>query len=600
MHEELVIGQILLIGILVFTSFITGKIGLRIGLSETAGQIFGGVLVGPSFLKLVDLFVDKYDFLAVGDVSLATLHGTVLDGWTFYLPVYMGVVLFTLTEESHISRLREYGRFSLINSLTHTVFTFILVLGGLHFLLDLSLFTCVVLAAVASSSSPASALVSMTSRQVEGRLKSVWAQSTTLDVLVELILLVVILIFFAAETAFAKPDFKTFVYFASVTVAIGVGVFLLIKTVVQNRLICDEFSERTDNKKLVNLLASDTMPTVTILIIVWASIFLCVGASMVFHVPFTLSVIITGLLLSNYHSQYIFDSLKTPDLMRIFHLVFFALIGAHFDFHLFAELDNLKLIGCYILFRTLGKLAGTWLACLIFDKAGKMNRVLPMLFLPNMGSTGIVLLSAGVFLSNKGVSEAIITIIPAMLLFEIVGASLVDHALKKWKKAQAKKREEKQEVNGNTEQQELISFSQLLQGRVIIDIDVRTKDDAIKMMCAELLKHGNISELQNILGLVQEREQLCSTGMGDEVAIPHCRTSDVDYPMAVCAFVSEGESIDWDSLDGQGVRYIFLLISPLNDPNMHIEAMKTITTKIMQPGFLKEMYEKHKKELVES
>ena len=125
MHEELVIGQILLIGILVFTSFITGKIGLRIGLSETAGQIFGGVLVGPSFLKLVDLFVDKYDFLAVGDVSLATLHGTVLDGWTFYLPVYMGVVLFTLTEESHISRLREYGRFSLINSLTHTVFTFI-------------------------------------------------------------------------------------------------------------------------------------------------------------------------------------------------------------------------------------------------------------------------------------------------------------------------------------------------------------------------------------------------------------------------------------------------------------------------------------------
>ena len=321
-----------------------------------------------------------------------------------------------------------------------------------------------------------------------------------------------------------------------------------------------------------------------------------VGFAMVFQVPFIIAVIVTGLLVSNYHSQYIFDSLKVPDLMKFSHLFFFALIGSRFDFEIFNDSENLKLIGLYILLRTIGKLFGTWLSCKIIDKKGKLVRALPYLFIPNMGSTGISLLVMGTYLSDS-LTKGIAAIIPAMLLFEVVGAALVTQVLKKWKQTLDEERVEKQEKNQapvQCETVELISFDQLLQDRVIVDIDVRSKEDAIKMMCAELLKHGNISELQNIHNLVLEREKLCSTGMGDEIALPHCRTSDVDNPMAVCAFVAEGESLEWDSPDGQGVRYIFLLISPTNDPNMHIEAMKTITSRLMQPGFLQEYYENSK------
>ena len=276
-------------------------------------------------------------------------------------------------------------------------------------------------------------------------------------------------------------------------------------------------------------------------------------------------------------------------------LLFFALIGSRFDFQVFGDVENLKIIGVYLCFRTLGKLIGTWLPCRFLDKKGGLSSSLPYLFLPNMGATGISLIVIGTFL-NDTLTDTLMTILPAMLIFEVVGASMVDQVLKKWKKVQNKERTEKKEQHvGSTSQEvELVSFENLIQERVIVDIDVLTKEDAIKMMCAELLKYGNISELQNILSLVLEREKLCSTGLGDEVALPHCRTSDVEYPMAVCAFLGEGESIDWDSPDGQGVRYVFLLVSPLHDPNMHIEAMKSITVKIMQPGYLKELYEKHK------
>ena len=597
MHEEVTIAKILLFGVLVLTAFVSGKISQRIGLSETAGQILGGILIGPSFLKFIDYLMVKYGSVmsVSADASLANIHSDALKGLQFYLPVYMGMVLFTITEECHMDRVKECGRFSFLTSLFHTVFTFFLVLLGLHYLVDLPILYSVVLAAVASSSSPASAMVSMCKRQIEGRLKTVWAQTTTLDSLIELILFTVILLIFASETSFAKPDFKTFVRYTAITLAIGAGTFFLIRTAVQNKLISDEFSEKTGNEKLVSLLSSDSIPTITVLIVVWAAIFLCVGSALVFKVPFTIAVIIAGLMISNYHSQYIFDSLKIPDLMRVFHLLFFALIGALFDFHVISEGNNLKIIAVYLIFRTAGKLFGTWIACNLFNKKAKMEKSLPFLFLPNLGATGISLIVIGSFI-NEELTKNLIAVLPAMLIFEVVGASMVDQALKKWKRVQDQERTEKKEQNVTSPQKEveLLSFENLIQERVIIDIDVRTKEDAIKMMCAELLKYGNISELQNILNLVLEREKLCSTGLGDEIALPHCRTSDVEYPMAVCAFLGDGESIDWDSPDEQGVRYVFLLVSPLHDPNMHIEAMKSITTKVMQPGYLKELYEKYK------
>ncbi|NQZ55973.1 MAG: PTS sugar transporter subunit IIA [Lentisphaeraceae bacterium] len=599
-ERNLVVAQIVLVGLLIITAFVMGKFCRKLGFGETAGQILGGIIIGPTLLKLIDYLMTESEegFFGFNQLNkalrLEDWHDKALSGLMFYLPIYLGIVLFTLTEECHFDRLKETGRFSLINSLFHTLLAFTLVFCGLHYLLEVETFKSAIIAIIASSSSSAVVLVALSGQQVEGRLKAVFGQSAVINALLELVLFAIVLSIFREQTLFPQMDFKAFVRFSVTVLVIGVGVFFLIKNCVQSRVLCDEFSETTENKKLVNLLSSDSIPTVTVLTIVWACVALNVGLSMAFHVPFTIAVIVTGLFVSNFHSQYIFDSLKIPDLMRLFHLVFFALIGARFDFTVFNSGPTLKLLTAYVVLRTLGKLGGSWLACKIFDRKTKIGLILPILFLPNFGTTGVSLtLLISVYLSEDLQLQ---TLVPAMILFELIGAALVKQAVKNWKTYQLKLRAEQHEKKGigAVKDEELISFEKLIQDRVITDIDVRNKDDAIKMMCAELLKHGNISELQNILTLVQEREKLCPTGLGDEVALPHCRTADVDYPMAVCAFVPQGDSIDWDSPDGQGVRYIFLLISPINDPNLHIEAMKSITCRVMQPGFMDELYAKYK------
>ena len=86
----------------------------KIGFGETAGQIVGGILIGPSFLKLIDYLIDSFEdglpLLGKADLSMVAMHESALNSLLFFLPVYMGVVLFTITEECHVDRLKELGK----------------------------------------------------------------------------------------------------------------------------------------------------------------------------------------------------------------------------------------------------------------------------------------------------------------------------------------------------------------------------------------------------------------------------------------------------------------------------------------------------------
>jgi mannitol/fructose-specific phosphotransferase system IIA component (Ntr-type) len=92
---------------------------------------------------------------------------------------------------------------------------------------------------------------------------------------------------------------------------------------------------------------------------------------------------------------------------------------------------------------------------------------------------------------------------------------------------------------------------------------------------------------------LQEREQLCSTGVGDGVAIPHARNALVglvDHPVIV--FGRHETGINFGSIDGQPAKLFFLLVAPtvrdhlqllarlskiLRDPKVRQDLMKAET-----------------------
>lgn len=79
------------------------------------------------------------------------------------------------------------------------------------------------------------------------------------------------------------------------------------------------------------------------------------------------------------------------------------------------------------------------------------------------------------------------------------------------------------------------------------------------------------------------RERLGSTGFGNGVAIPHCRSKHTDSP--ICALIHLFEPISYDSVDKAPVDILFALIVPEAADSLHLELLKTLAEKLSQPYF---------------
>ena len=84
------------------------------------------------------------------------------------------------------------------------------------------------------------------------------------------------------------------------------------------------------------------------------------------------------------------------------------------------------------------------------------------------------------------------------------------------------------------------------------------------------------SELQanDVFSALISRERLGSTGIGNGIAIPHCRMNECKTITAM--LVTLENSIDFDSIDNQAVDVIFVLIVPKDANDDHLRTLASI------------------------
>ncbi len=116
-------------------------------------------------------------------------------------------------------------------------------------------------------------------------------------------------------------------------------------------------------------------------------------------------------------------------------------------------------------------------------------------------------------------------------------------------------------------------------------IDVDDKEQVIRAMATALLEVGKISEDQHgsIVEAVLKREELGSTGIGRGVAVPHTKHPSVSELIGTVAVSEDG--VDFDSLDGEKVHLLFLLISPPDRPGDHLRALENISRQLRDDTF---------------
>jgi nitrogen PTS system EIIA component len=117
------------------------------------------------------------------------------------------------------------------------------------------------------------------------------------------------------------------------------------------------------------------------------------------------------------------------------------------------------------------------------------------------------------------------------------------------------------------------------------NIEVDDKEQVIRAMATALLEAGKIPEDQHesIVEAVLKREELGSTGIGRGVAVPHTKHPSVSELVGTVAVSEDG--VDFDSLDGEKVHLLFLLVSPPDRPGDHLRALENISRQLRDDTF---------------
>jgi PTS system nitrogen regulatory IIA component len=109
--------------------------------------------------------------------------------------------------------------------------------------------------------------------------------------------------------------------------------------------------------------------------------------------------------------------------------------------------------------------------------------------------------------------------------------------------------------------------------RVVVPLAARDKAGIIAELTRHLVDHSGGS-FAEVLGAVEEREAVLSTGIGFGVAIPHARSPAVRELTIVCGV--SPVPIAYDSIDGEPVRLFFLIVGPETSAGQHVKVLSRI------------------------
>lgn len=102
-----------------------------------------------------------------------------------------------------------------------------------------------------------------------------------------------------------------------------------------------------------------------------------------------------------------------------------------------------------------------------------------------------------------------------------------------------------------------IKLHQLIAPHRIVDLKATTKKEALRELAELLTDDPNVMNPKAFLDAILKREELVSTGVGLGVALPHVKIAEIkDYVISVGRKI---EGLEFDSLDGQPVRLIFMI-----------------------------------------
>jgi PTS system fructose-specific IIA component/PTS system nitrogen regulatory IIA component len=115
----------------------------------------------------------------------------------------------------------------------------------------------------------------------------------------------------------------------------------------------------------------------------------------------------------------------------------------------------------------------------------------------------------------------------------------------------------------------------LTEKHINLNLGSSSKDEVIDTLIAMVADHDKVRDLKQLAEDVRKREREMSTGIGKNIGLPHAKTSAVTEPVLALATLSN--EVDFESIDNQPVKIVFLLATPETMLAEHLKLLGRIT-----------------------
>lgn len=122
---------------------------------------------------------------------------------------------------------------------------------------------------------------------------------------------------------------------------------------------------------------------------------------------------------------------------------------------------------------------------------------------------------------------------------------------------------------------------------VKVDLTSQDKEECFEEMIDLLVRAGRLADRVGALQAVRQRESQGTTGIGQGVGIPHGKH--VSVPTLTAALGLSRRGIEFDSIDGDPVHLVFMLLARIDDPGPHVRALAEIARLVQTPGFYRKL-----------
>ena len=400
-----VANVIISIALMLFSGFLLTRVTKLLRLPNVPAYIVAGILIGPYCLDLVPQ--------------------AMIDGTNFLSDIALAFIAFSTGEFFKLSVLRKNGAKVAVITIFEAVLAsvvvfalmyFVLRLGVTRFLLGQSLPFCVVLAALASATAPASTMMTIRQTGAKGDFVDTLLQVVALDDVVGLVLYsAAISVALASSQGTGSLGIQTLcrpVALNLLIMALGGGFGLVMKLLMPHR-------RSKDNKLIISI----------------ALLFTFCGVCALLDVSPLLGCMAMGAVYTNIaENNKLFRQLGyfSPPIL----LLFFVRSGMSFKLDALVSADGamngipLLVIGVsYFLVRILGKYAGAWLGCWLVKKQKVVRDYLGLALIPQAGvAIGLAALGARTLGGTMG-SNLQTIILASSVLYELIGPGCAKLAL---------------------------------------------------------------------------------------------------------------------------------------------------------------------------